>query len=72
MAKRHPNKHIQAAISYAIENGWRLVASNGHAFGILFCAHADRDGCQKSVWSTPRNPENHAKEIRRVVDRCPH
>jgi hypothetical protein len=25
-----------------------------------------------SVWSTPRNAENHAKQIKRIVDRCPH
>lgn len=24
------------------------------------------------VWSTPRNPQNHAKQLRREVDRCPH
>jgi len=72
MAKRHPNKEIQAAIEYAIENGWRLQMSKGHAFGILFCSFAQRGGCQKSVWSTPRRPERHAREIRRIVDRCPH
>jgi hypothetical protein len=25
-----------------------------------------------SVWSTPRNAENHAKKIIRKVDNCPH
>lgn len=25
-----------------------------------------------SVMSTPRNPEAHARDIRRDVDRCPH
>jgi hypothetical protein len=24
------------------------------------------------VWSTPRNPENHARQITRDVDLCPH
>ena len=29
-------------------------------------------GCQFSVWSTPRNPQNHADLIRGQVDACPH
>jgi hypothetical protein len=24
------------------------------------------------VWSTPKNPENHARFIRREIDNCPH
>lgn len=26
--------------------------------------------CVSSIWSTPRNPENHARQIKRIVDRC--
>jgi hypothetical protein len=29
-------------------------------------------GCSISIWSTPRNPANHAKQIRRAVTRCEH
>lgn len=66
---RHPNKHIQAAIEYAIENGWTFKLSGGHAFGILRCG-AEGGVCQKSVWSTPKNPEKHARYLKRCVDRC--
>jgi hypothetical protein len=31
-----------------------------------------REGCIIAVWSTPRNPENHARQITRLVDSCPH
>lgn len=24
------------------------------------------------VWSTPRSGEDHAKDLRRYIDRCPH
>ena len=72
MAKRHPNKHIQGAVEHALEQGWRLVESQGHAWGILFCPHGQRGGCQISVYSTPRNPQAHARRIRREVDGCPH
>ncbi len=35
--KKHPNKHIQAAIEYALLCGWQFRPSNGHAFGRLIC-----------------------------------
>jgi hypothetical protein len=66
----HPNKHIRAALEYADEKGWRFIKSHGHAFGRILCGHGHGD-CQMSIWSTPRNPENHAKAIRRKVDSCP-
>lgn len=69
---RHPNKHIESAVRYAEALGWSYVKSKGHAWGRLFCPAGDRDGCIVSVWSTPRVPENHARHIRREVDRCPH
>jgi len=68
----HPNKHIEAAVAYAELNGWRVTISGGHAWAKLYCAFADREGCIISVWSTPRNAENHARAIIRAVDRCPH
>lgn len=48
------------------------MLSNGHAWGRLFCPQSSRDGCSISVWSTPKNPENHARHIRNRVDACPH
>ncbi|QIG92147.1 hypothetical protein [Bradyrhizobium sp. 6(2017)] len=74
MANRsaHPNKEIEAVVSEAETEGWGWRKVNGHAWGQLLCAHHDRDGCRISIWSTPKNPENHAKQIRRVIDRCPH
>ena len=69
---RHPNKEIQAALRFAKSKGWTVIQSaRGHCWGIIRCAHG-RGGCQKSVWSTPRNPQNHAKSIRRFVNHCPH
>ncbi|MBI1346984.1 hypothetical protein GC163_11920 [bacterium] len=68
---KHANKHIRDAIEYAQEKGWTLRPGH-HAFCILYCPAGMRGGCQKSVWSTPRNPEAHARDIRREVDKCPH
>ena len=33
---RHPNKHIEKAIQYAEQQGWRVEISNGHDWGRLF------------------------------------
>ncbi|MGD0519481.1 MAG: hypothetical protein ABSA26_18260 [Thermoguttaceae bacterium] len=70
----HKNKHIREAVDYALEQGWQLVIAGprAHIWGMLYCPRHDRSGCQKAVFSTPRIPEAHAKDIRRVVNRCPH
>ena len=69
---RHQNKHIAEAVSYAESLGWRLRMSDGHVWGLLWCPEASRDGCRLHVFSTPRNPEGHARWLRREIDRCPH
>jgi len=69
---KHKNKHIREAIEYALVRGWRFTKSAGHNFGILWCPARTREGCRRPVYSTPRVPEKHAKDIRRAVDRCPH
>jgi hypothetical protein len=66
----HPNKHIREALKYAANHGWEVVEGGGHAWGKMYCQHGHGD-CWMMIWSTPRNPENHAKRIRKVVDACP-
>lgn len=73
--KRHPSPEIEAALRYAEAHGWRVRRGSGHAWGRIYCPWNDpecRCGefCISSVWSTPRNPGNHARMIRRVVDNC--
>ncbi|MGP2522129.1 hypothetical protein ACTUSX_19865 [Pantoea ananatis] len=73
--KKHPNKYIQAAIEYAVSKGWDWVApgNSAHCFCKLRCGNPEDEhrGHQMSVWSTPRSAENHAKQIRSMVDKCP-
>ena len=69
---RHPDKEIEEAVAYAEKLGWRVVMAKGHAWGRIYCAHHDREGCKISVWSTPRSTGNHARDIVRIVNRCPH
>ncbi|MBR8829485.1 MAG: hypothetical protein DSM107014_16580 [Gomphosphaeria aponina SAG 52.96 = DSM 107014] len=79
MVKKHPNKDIREAISKAVEMGWKVkeASSHAHSWGQILCPYRDaecRGGeyCIISIWSTPRNPKNHAKQIKRVVDNCIH
>ena len=70
----HPNKHIRAAIRFARSRGWTVekAGARAHIWGTLWCPRRARDGCRIRVMSTPRNPERHARDIWRDVDRCPH
>lgn len=71
---KHSNKEIEQAIQYAEKNGWRYreAGNSAHAWGRLLCPLEDRQGCSMSIWSTPRDSENHAKQIRRNVRSCLH
>ncbi|MFM2045409.1 MAG: hypothetical protein RLY86_3985 [Pseudomonadota bacterium] len=72
---RHPHPAIEAALRHAEGLGWRCTMARGHAFAQLWCPWNDAECrcgefCRISVWSTPRDPEIHARQIRRQVDGC--
>ena len=69
----HPKKEVEAALRHAETHGWRVTVGGAHAWGKIYCPRRHdecRCGefCITSVWSTPRNPGNHARALRRVVD----
>ncbi len=73
----HSKKDVEAALRHAEANGWRVEESQGrgHAWGQMYCPYRSdecRCGtfCRVSIWSTPKNPGNHAWQLRRVVDNC--
>ena len=75
MAIKHPNKEINAAIEYALSKQWEIKVGGGHCWGKMYCPFNDEECrcgefCVTSIWSTPRSPENHARALRRVVDKC--
>lgn len=66
---RHPKKEVEEALRYCEEQGWEVEkTAPGHRWGVVRCGK----GCEVSVWSTPKNPGNHAKRIRKAPDKCPH
>ncbi|WP_426055386.1 hypothetical protein [Janthinobacterium sp. PSPC2-1] len=71
----HPKKDIEAALRHAESQGWRVEMGGSHAWGKIYCPYND-DGCRcgefciACIWSTPKNPGNHARAILRVVDNC--
>jgi hypothetical protein len=74
-ALRHPNKEVDAALAFAEQRGWRVLPASGHAWGRLYCPFNDQacrcgTHCITSVWSTPKNPGNFARQLRRIVENC--
>lgn len=66
---RHSKKEIEQALRAIEDGGWTVTpTATGHRWGKAECGN----GCSLSVWSTPKSPGNHAKQIRRAADRCPH
>ncbi len=76
MARRpHPKKEIEAAIRHAEDEGWSVEVGGSHAWGRMYCPDNDKECrcgefCITSIWSTPKQPETHARQLRRVVDNC--
>ena len=75
MRTRHPKKEVEEAVRYAEECGWRIEVGGSHAWGRMYCPYNDpecRCGefCITSIWSTPRNMVNHARQLKRIVSNC--
>ena len=73
--KTHPKQEVEDALVYAEQNGWRIKVGGAHAWGKIYCPFNDKECrcgefCIASIWSTPTNPGNHARQICRVVNNC--
>lgn len=69
---KHPSKVIEQAIKEAESQGWRYIKPGGssHSWGRLLCPYEARGGCGMSVYSTPRDDDNHAKQIQKRIGKC--
>lgn len=73
--RKHPQKEIEAALCYAEACGWIVKVGGSHAWGKIYCPFNDNrcrcgEFCISSIWSTPKNPASHAKQIRKIVVNC--
>lgn len=70
---RHPNKEIEAALQEAEQQGWVVETNRGH-WGIMKCpTNAECRGglyCSFPISGSPRNPQTHAKQIRKAISKC--
>lgn len=75
---KHKNKEIEEALKYAEENGWIIEVHNkskSHTWGVMKCKENSNNCwngiyCITSIWCTPKNPYNHAEQIKKIVDKC--
>jgi hypothetical protein len=72
---RHPKKEIEETLRHAEAQGWRIDIGGSHACGKMYCPYNDAECrcgefCIASIWSTPKNPRTHARQLKRVVDNC--
>jgi hypothetical protein len=67
----HSKKEVRRALNDAYAAGFTIKESGGHSWGTIQCPHAD---CRQrmSVWSTPRDQDVHAGQIRRFINRHQH
>lgn len=73
--QKHPKKEIEAAISHAEQKGWTISKGSGHAWGKMYCPSNSEECrcgefCITSIWSTPKSAANHARQLKRVIDKC--
>lgn len=65
---RHSKKEIEKVLQEAEDKGFTIRYPWGH-WGGLICPG---DCNIIAIWSTPKNTGNHAKQLRRAINRCPH
>ena len=67
----HSKKQVRAALDEADAAGFDVhdTSSHGHSWGYIQCT-ADKQ--RMSVWSTPRDADVHAKQIRQFLTRHSH
>jgi len=72
---KHPKKEVEQDLRHAELQGGRVEPGGSHAWGRMDCPRnlpECRCGefCITSIWSTPKSAENHARQLRRIVDNC--
>lgn len=75
---KHSNKDIETTLRELEALGWIVEKAKGkssHSWGFILCPWnaedcRDRQFCRMSVWSTPRNPAQHAAALLSKAAHC--
>lgn len=75
--RKHQHKKMREALKYAKEKGWSIEESSGRSWGTIYCPYKDSncrkgENCRRSVYTTPKNPENKSRELKRIIRNCIH
>jgi hypothetical protein len=68
----HSKPSWREAIGSARAAGWHLQLFSGHSWGKVVCSRTMANPCAKLIFSTGKSSENHAKDLLRLIQRCPH
>jgi hypothetical protein len=65
--RRHPKNPVEAALQRLEALGFTVIeVHNGHIWGRVICTECvprpDNDN-PKSIWGTPKNPDNFGKQL---------
>jgi hypothetical protein len=73
LRSKHPKKDVEEALQEAEVAGMIVEDGHGH-WGVIWCPGDEDHRCPRPfwVWSSPKNAQNHAKQIRRYTARCTH
>lgn len=73
---RHDKQWFRDALGKARRQGWLYKVLTNHGVGVVYCQDPrqdpDDEPCTFAVYSTGRAGESAARELVRLVDRCPH
>ncbi len=72
---RHTRKEIEEVLQKLEAEGWMIVPGKGHVWGLLRCPRNSEECrcgvfCQMSVWSTPKDPGRHARQLYQKATAC--
>jgi hypothetical protein len=67
----HPRSQVRRALGEADSAGLKVVPTkaHGHSWGYIDCPNCEG---RFWVWSTPRNADDHASDIRRFIHKHRH
>ena len=71
----HPRDWFRAALDEARGRGWWLMKLESYGYGVVYCGRdgeVDGEPCHYVIFKTATAGEDGAKDLRKLVAKCPH